>query len=78
MSWSFSKYFWAILIKKEAINVRNAFTHVFINGYPENFQSDNCKEFMNNLVKSYLKKVKVDNIFEAPYHPQSQGTIESF
>ena len=40
-------------------------------------QTDNVKEFTNSKLKSYLEGIGVDNIFWAPYHPQSQGEIEA-
>ena len=64
--------------KQKTITVRNAIAHVFINEYPEKLQSDNGKEFSNNLVKSYLEKIEVDHIFVTHYHSQSQGAIEAF
>ena len=36
------------------------------------------KSFLNNLIISYLERVEVNNIFGAPYHPQSRGAIEVF
>ena len=40
-------------------------------------QTDNRKEFTNSKLKSYLEGIGVDHIFEASYHPQSQGAMEA-
>ena len=34
-------------------------------------------EFTNNKLKSFIEGIGVDNIFRAPYNPQSQGAIEA-
>ena len=55
LCWSFLKVCRAIPIKnKEAIAVRNAIAHVFIQGYPEILQSDNGREFVNKILDAYL------------------------
>ena len=75
----FSKYAWAIPIKnKEAITARNAIAQVFIQGYPEIFQSDNRREFVNKTLKAYLISINVRHILRSPYHHQSQGAIKAF
>lgn len=44
---------------------------------PHIIQSDNGGEF-KNVVTDYLKANGIKQIFSSPYHPQSQGAIESF
>ena len=51
--------------------------HDFISGYPEILQADHGKEFTNSKLKSYIEGIDVDNIFLAPYHPQSHFSIEA-
>ena len=63
---------------KESITVRNAIAQVFIRGYPELIQPDNGKEFTNKTLNVYLEGIDVKHLYGSPYHPQSQGAIESF
>ena len=51
---------------------------MFLSTDTRKLQSYNCKEFSNNLVKSYLERVEVDDILGAHYHSQSQGAFEVF
>ena len=54
----------------------------FINKYPpvhmcpRYILSDNGTEFKNNLMDQVLKQLGIEQIFSAPYHPQSNGTLE--
>ena len=40
--------------------------------------SDNGTEFKNNLMHQVLKQLGIEQIFSAPYHPQSNGKLEVF
>ena len=68
------------------IPVKSADTIVstFINKYlpvhmcPQYILSNNGKEFKNNLMNQVLQQLGIDRIFSAPYHPQSNGTLEVF
>ena len=40
--------------------------------------SDNGTEFRNNLMDQVLKQLGIEQIFSAPYHPQSNGKLEVF
>ena len=40
--------------------------------------SDNGTEFKNNLMDQVLKQLGIEQIFSAPYHPQSNGKLEVF
>ena len=58
--------------------------HIFINNYlpihmcPGFILSDNGKEFKNQVMDAVLKKLGIDHIFSAPYHPQCNGELEVF
>ena len=39
---------------------------------------NNGKEFKNNLMDQVLQQLGIDQIFSAPYHPQSNGKLEVF
>ena len=39
---------------------------------------DNGTEFKNQLVDHILQQLRIDHIFSAPYHPQSNGKLEVF
>ena len=40
--------------------------------------SDNGTKFKNNLMDHVLKQLGIEQIFSAPYHPQSNGKLEVF
>ena len=56
----------------------------FINEYlPVHMSSlyillDNRKEFKNNLMDQVMQQLGIDQIFSAPYHPQSNSKLEVF
>ena len=56
----------------------------FINKYlsmlmcPRYILSDNGTEFKNNLMDQVPKQLGIEQIFSAPYHPQSNGKLEVF
>ena len=56
----------------------------FINQYlpvhicPRYILSDHGTEFKNNLMDQVLKQLSIERIFSAPYHPQSNGKLETF
>ena len=62
----------------------NTIVSTFINKYlpvhmcPRYILSDNGTEFKNNLMDQVLKQLGVEQIFSAPYHPQSNGKLEVF
>ena len=45
---------------------------------PRYILSDNGTEFKNNLMDQVLKQLGIEQIFSAPYHPQSNGKLEVF
>ena len=56
----------------------------FINEYlpvhmfPQYILSDNVTEFKNSLMDQVLQQLRIDRIFSASYHPQSNGKLEVF
>ena len=38
---------------------------------------DNRTEFRNSLMDQVLQQLRIDKIFAAPYHPQSNGNLKS-
>ena len=52
----------------------------FINKYgkPNSIHTDNGKEFCNKLIEDYCKENNINIIHGRPYHPQSQGVVESY
>ena len=56
----------------------------FINTYlpvhmcPRYSLSDNDTEFKNNLMDQVLQQLGIEQIFSAPYHPQSNSKLEVF
>jgi len=75
----FSKFFWCTAVPtKEAKYVKEALLTFFaLRGKPKCLQSDNGLEFKNNLIEGFLKSIDVEFKHGRPYHPQSQGMIES-
>ena len=45
---------------------------------PRYILSDNSTEFKNHLIDQVLQQLRIDHIFSAPYHPQSNGNLEVF
>ena len=48
-----------------------------IEGYPAIFQSDIVKEFVTQVLSSFLQENDVQIKHGKPYHPQSQGQVEN-
>ena len=75
----FSKYCWLIpLCTKSEIEVARALCLIFREyGCPKIIHSDNGKEFVANVVASVCSNLGIAKIHGRPYHPQSQGHVES-
>ena len=62
----------------------NTITKAFIRHYlprhtcPQFILSDNCTEFKNQIFDKVTKDLGIERIFSAPYHPQSNGKLETF
>ena len=75
----FSKFgFWIPLSDIKGPSIRLCISQVFINGEPEIFQTDNGTEFRNKDVEGYLEAKDIKFIHRRPYHPESQGAVETF
>ena len=67
------------LINKKPHSIIEALKDIFTTiGAPRILQTDNGKEFVNKDVKKYLETFwpYIKHIRGAPYHPQSQGSVE--
>ena len=75
----FSKFCWLFPLKsKKAYEVYSCIKLLFEKeGFPEILQSDNGKEFVNRLIKSFLEDYGVRMVRGRPRHPQSQGQVEN-
>ena len=75
----FSKWLGCYLLKnKEAeLILAKIKSYIGSNGLCKIFQSDNGKEFNNNMLKIYLENNNINYIRSAPYHPQSNGCCEA-
>jgi hypothetical protein len=75
----FSKYLWAeATTSKSAEAVKDFLLRIFSHfGMPKNIQTDNGREFENHLIRDMLEGEKISFYHGRPYHPQSQGLIES-
>ena len=71
----------AILIPNKSADT---ITKVFIRHYlprhmcPQFILSDNGTEFKNQIFNKVTKDLGIKRIFSAPYHPQSNGKLETF
>ena len=57
--------------------MRNSVAQVLIHGYLELIKSDNGKEITNNIPNAYLEENWSKHLYESPYHPQIQESIEA-
>ena len=63
---------------KTVIEVARALCSIFREyGCPKIIHSDNGKEFVANVVTSMCSNLGIAKIHGRPYHPQSQGQVES-
>ena len=62
---------------KEAIVVLKALNKIFCNtGLPRIIQSDNGKEFRNQIMSKHAEFLKIEWRFSTPYKPSTNGRIE--
>lgn len=65
------------LVSKEAAVVADALWKMFaLLGPPRILQSDNGREFVNKVIKSFTELMGIDRKFIAPYTPRSNGVAE--
>lgn len=77
---TFSKCAGSYILPNKRADTILGYIKDFINkfGKPMKLHSDNGKEFDNKLLTDYCNNNKIQIIRGRPYHPQSQGVIESF
>ena len=68
MTDSFTKWAEALPIKNKRTNCRH--------GRPYQFQSDQGKEFTNDLLERINKRILVDHRVTTVYYPQANGQVE--
>ena len=75
----FSKWMCSYMLKNKTAELILAKIKAFLraNGNCEIFQTDNGKEFNNQLLKIYLENNHIKYLRSAPYHPQSNGCCEA-
>ena len=67
------------LAEKSSLCVARSLLSLFgIIGFPRVLQSDNGKEFSNEILKSVANLGGFDHRFITPYHPQADGLVERF
>lgn len=64
---------------KEALTVAKYLLHFCQHfGVPKRFHSDQGTEFMNKLMKQFVKFLGSSQTFNTAYHPQTNGALERF
>ena len=65
---------------KSADTTTKAFIRQYLPRYlcPRFILSDNGTEFKNQIFDKVTKDLDIERIFSAPYHPQSNGKLETF
>ena len=76
----YSKRAWSMnLPNKSAGVVANAFETLYQQGMSAKvIQTDNGKEFKNNLVSEVMKRLGIKQIYSKSYSPSTQGAVERF
>ena len=79
MVYHLTKYGWIIRLKdKKAKNVLDAFKKcTTIHNVSTTLQTDNWREFKNNIMNQFWFKINIQHIFGTPYYLQHQGAIEA-
>ena len=74
----FSKYKWTELVSNKDAQTIATKLEYFFNFYrpPVHFQSDNGKEFKNEIVSKLCQRKNIKMCHGKPYYPQSQGVVE--
>lgn len=73
----FSKYAWAIPLKdKKAESIVSAFQKIFLERIPQSLQTDEGKEFTNQLFQNFLKKNNVH--FFTTHNETKASVVERF
>jgi transposase InsO family protein len=76
----YSKFLWLFALRnKEAIEVANSLKKIMFTygvGPPVELQSDNGKEFVNELMTNLCSTNGIKEIHSLPYSPNVQGVVE--
>jgi hypothetical protein len=75
---TYTKYLWSFKLKnKTASAIKDSLEFIFDNfGEPVSIQSDNGKEFKNELLRSYFNDLNIKIIHGRPRNPKAQGQVE--
>ena len=75
---TYTKYLWSFRLReKTAVAIKDSLVFIFNNfGVPKSIQSDNGKEFKNNLVREFLESQNILVIHGRPRNPKAQGQVE--
>ena len=64
---------------KTSLTIADQLINIFCDfGLPKILQSDNGKEFVNELVKLFTEKAGIDHRLVTPYHPRANGVAEKW
>ena len=76
----FTKYGWIISLNdKKAETILRAFKKcVTTHNIPDWLQTDNGREFKNNILEKICESKGIARIYGVPYNPQHQGAVEAF
>ena len=68
------------ILNKSADTITKAFIRHYLprHMFPQFILSDNGTEFKNQIFDKVTKDLGIERIFSAPYHPQSNGKLETF
>ena len=79
MSWPIQSIYGHSNFEQNAIAVKECLKFIFDNfGEPEEFQSDNGKEFKNQLLKDFLLNRNIKIIHGRPRNPKAQGQVDTW
>ena len=69
-----------LIMNKSADTITKAFIRHYLPRHmcPRFILSDNGTEFKNQIFNKVTKDLGIERIFSAPYHPQSNGKLETF
>ena len=69
-----------LILNKSANTITKAFIRHYLPRHmcPQFILSDNGTEFKNQIFDKVTKDLGIERIFSAPYHPQSNGKLETF
>jgi len=76
----FSKFGYNFIIPNKKSETILGYLKHFINifGKPNSIHTDNGREFRNKIFEEYCNLNNIKIIHGRPYHPQSQGCVESY